>query len=194
MPGRSIPWRPACWSIGVGRATRLLRFLGDLPKTYEGTMRLGEETTTLDAEGEVTRRASRRRSRTLRSPAPWRRSWGTRMQTPPAYTAVKVGGRKLYEAAREGEALEAAPRPVHVDVFESDRTQRRRRRLPRGLRRRDVRSRAGGRRGGCARVRRAPHPSAAHRHRFVLGGATPSRPTNPGHRCPSRRRWRICPG
>ncbi len=38
--------------VGVGRATRLLRFLGDLPKTYEGTMRLGEETTTLDAEGD----------------------------------------------------------------------------------------------------------------------------------------------
>ena len=41
--------------MGVGRATRLLRFLGDLPKVYEGTMRLGVETTTLDADGEVTR-------------------------------------------------------------------------------------------------------------------------------------------
>ncbi len=40
--------------LGVGRATRLLRFLGDLPKTYEGTARLGVETTTLDADGEVT--------------------------------------------------------------------------------------------------------------------------------------------
>src|SRR6266702_4675638 len=44
--------------IGVGRATRLLRFLGDLPKTYLGTMRLGVETTTLDADGEVVRRAA----------------------------------------------------------------------------------------------------------------------------------------
>ena len=40
--------------LGLGRATRLLRFLGDLPKTYEGTFRLGVETTTLDAEGDVT--------------------------------------------------------------------------------------------------------------------------------------------
>src|SRR6266550_9311854 len=39
--------------IGVGRATRLLRFLGELPKTYEGTARLGVETATLDADGEV---------------------------------------------------------------------------------------------------------------------------------------------
>ena len=41
--------------LGVGRATRLLRYLGDLEKTYEGSARLGEETDTLDAEGTVTR-------------------------------------------------------------------------------------------------------------------------------------------
>src|SRR5438876_6412060 len=41
--------------VGVGRATRLLRFLAELPKVYEGTGRLGVETTTLDAEGEVVR-------------------------------------------------------------------------------------------------------------------------------------------
>ena len=41
--------------MGVGRATRLLRFLGDLPKTYEGSMRLGVETDTLDADGVITR-------------------------------------------------------------------------------------------------------------------------------------------
>ena len=49
--------------LGVGRATRLLRFLGDLPKTYEGTARLGVETTTLDADGEVTVGASGRGER-----------------------------------------------------------------------------------------------------------------------------------
>ncbi len=43
---------------------------------------------------------------------------GESMQTPPAYSAVKVGGRRLYEAAREGEVLEAPARPVHVDVFD----------------------------------------------------------------------------
>ena len=43
---------------------------------------------------------------------------GDSMQTPPAYSAVKVGGRKLYEAARKGEHLEAAARPIHVEVFE----------------------------------------------------------------------------
>src|ERR671910_1466950 len=44
--------------LGVGRATRLLRFLGDLPKTYEGTLRLGVETDTLDADGDVIRESA----------------------------------------------------------------------------------------------------------------------------------------
>jgi tRNA pseudouridine55 synthase len=103
--------------IGVGRATRLLRFLGDLPKTYEGTMRLGVETTTLDAEGEVVAgspvTASEDEVR-----AAMRALVGESSQRPPAYSAVKVGGRKLYEAARAGEQLEAEPRRIRVDAFE----------------------------------------------------------------------------
>jgi tRNA pseudouridine55 synthase len=103
--------------IGVGRATRLLRFLGDLPKTYEGTMRLGVDTTTLDAEGEVVARspvtASEENVR-----AAMHALVGESSQRPPAYSAVKVGGRKLYEAARAGERLEGEPRPIRVDAFE----------------------------------------------------------------------------
>ena len=102
--------------IGVGRATRLLRFFGDLPKRYEGTARLGVETDTLDAEGEVTAT-----SQVTATREDVRRAFaalvGTSEQRPPAYSAVKVGGRKLYEAARAGEALEAAPRTIRVDRF-----------------------------------------------------------------------------
>jgi len=43
---------------------------------------------------------------------------GVSMQRPPAYSAVKVGGRRLYQAAREGEVVEAAPRPIRVDAFD----------------------------------------------------------------------------
>ena len=103
--------------IGVGRATRLLRFLGELPKTYEGTMRLGVETTTLDADGEVIAEspvtASEEEVR-----AAMRALLGESLQRPPAYSAVRVGGRRLYEAARAGEQLEAEPRPIRVDAFE----------------------------------------------------------------------------
>jgi tRNA pseudouridine55 synthase len=103
--------------LGVGRATRLLRFLGDLSKTYEGTALLGVETTTLDAEGEVT--SERPVTATEDGIAAAMAALvGSSLQTPPAYSAVKVGGRKLYEAARRGELLEAAPRPIHVDAFE----------------------------------------------------------------------------
>lgn len=94
--------------MGVGRATRLLRFLGELPKTYEATMRLGVETTTLDSDGEVVRSApvsvdDDRLAEVVGALV------GESMQRPPAYSAVKVGGRKLYEAARKGEVLEAPP-------------------------------------------------------------------------------------
>jgi tRNA pseudouridine55 synthase len=103
--------------IGVGRATRLLRFLGDLPKTYEGTLRLGVETDTLDADGEVVRERAVDATRAQVADA-MGTLVGESLQRPPAYSAVKVGGRKLYEAAREGEPLEARPRPIRVDAFD----------------------------------------------------------------------------
>lgn len=103
--------------IGVGRATRLLRFLGALPKTYEGTMRLGIETTTLDADGDVVRHTTVD-SGEKDVQAGMLALLGESLQRPPAYSAVKVGGRKLYEAAREGERLEAEPRPIRVDAFD----------------------------------------------------------------------------
>jgi tRNA pseudouridine55 synthase len=103
--------------LGVGRATRLLRYLGDLPKTYAAAGRLGEETDTLDADGEIVRTAP-----VDVSLAEVERACaslvGESMQTPPAYSAVKVGGRRLYEAARKGEVLEAPARPIRVDAFD----------------------------------------------------------------------------
>lgn len=104
--------------IGVGRATRLLRFLGELPKTYEGTFLLGVETDTLDAEGAEVGRASvdgldldavRGAAAAL---------VGTSLQIPPAYSAVKVNGEKLYDAARKGRELTAEARSVRVDRFD----------------------------------------------------------------------------
>jgi tRNA pseudouridine55 synthase len=103
--------------LGVGRATRLLRFLSGFPKTYLGRAQLGVETTTLDADGGVTRESPVTASEARVRDA-MRSLVGHSMQVPPAFSAVKVGGRKLYEAARRGEQLEAAPRPIRVDRFE----------------------------------------------------------------------------
>jgi tRNA pseudouridine55 synthase len=104
--------------MGVGRATRLLRFLGDLPKVYEGTFRLGIETTTLDADGEVVREAPADGIGDGAIREAMAAKLGAGAQTPPAFSAVKVGGRKLYEAARKGERLEASARIVRVDRFD----------------------------------------------------------------------------
>lgn len=103
--------------VGVGRATRLLRFFGDLDKEYEGTGRLGEVTDTLDAEGTVLRTAP-----VVVSEGEVREAMvsltGQIDQRPPAYSAVKVGGRRLYRAARAGHEVEAAPRNVRVEAFD----------------------------------------------------------------------------
>jgi tRNA pseudouridine55 synthase len=103
--------------VGVGRATRLLRFLGDLPKTYAARIRLGVETTTLDADGDVVRESPVRSSEAELGEVMAGLVGGS-LQVPPAFSAVKVGGRKLYEAARSGERLEAPARPIRVDRFE----------------------------------------------------------------------------
>jgi tRNA pseudouridine55 synthase len=108
--------------MGVGRATRLLRFLGYLPKVYEGTGLLGVETDTLDAEGDVVRRSPVQvTEQEVR--AAMEGFVGDIEQVPPAYSAVKVGGRKLYAAARQGRVVEAPPRKVHVEAFVLDRLE-----------------------------------------------------------------------
>jgi tRNA pseudouridine55 synthase len=103
--------------IGVGRATRLLRFLGDMPKVYEGSGVLGVETNTLDADGEVIRESPvAATDRELRDAMA--ALTGEILQAPPAYSAVKVGGERLYKAARRGEPVEASARRVRVDSFD----------------------------------------------------------------------------
>ncbi|HEV8065682.1 MAG TPA: tRNA pseudouridine(55) synthase TruB, partial [Acidimicrobiales bacterium] len=106
--------------LGIGRATRLLRFATMLTKTYVGEVVLGVATNTLDASGEVTERcdmadvdleAVRMAALSLT---------GRLEQIPPMVSAVKVGGRRLHELAREGVEIERQPRPVEVhryDVF-----------------------------------------------------------------------------
>jgi tRNA pseudouridine55 synthase len=106
--------------LGVGRATRLLRYLSGLDKEYEGTGVLGVETDTLDADGEVVRTApvDVRRDALEKAMSSF---VGEIDQVPPAYSAVKVGGERMYKAARRGEAVEAEPRHVRVDAFELSR-------------------------------------------------------------------------
>ena len=104
--------------LGIGRATRLLRFLTELPKSYEAEIVLGVETDTLDASGQVTARhdmdtVSEERARRAAAALT-----GDILQVPPMVSAVKVGGRRLHELARAGIEVEREARPVTVHRFD----------------------------------------------------------------------------
>ena len=108
--------------LGVGRVTRLLRFLTALGKSYVGEVVLGVETSTLDAAGEVTARHDMA-GVTLDEVRTASRSFmGEIQQIPPMVSAVKVGGRRLHELARAGEVVERAPRPVTIGRIDVDST------------------------------------------------------------------------
>ena len=100
--------------LGVGRATRLLRFLTPLPKKYVGELVLGAETTTLDASGEVTAVHDMSEVTPQQVSEAASRFVGHIMQVPPMVSAIKIGGRRLHELARKGIEVERDPRPVTV--------------------------------------------------------------------------------
>jgi tRNA pseudouridine55 synthase len=101
--------------IGVGRATRLLRFVEDTEKEYRAVAVFGLTTTTLDADGEVTgeRDATALTEEAVRERLP--AFVGEILQVPPMLSAIKVGGEALYRKARRGEEVERAARPVRVE-------------------------------------------------------------------------------
>lgn len=106
--------------LGVGRATKLLRFLSPLGKAYVGELVLGTETSTLDAAGEVT--ATHHMDHvTLGDVQEAARSFvGDIEQIPPMVSAVKVGGKRLHELARQGIEVEREARPVTIRALDVD--------------------------------------------------------------------------
>lgn len=104
--GTLDPFATGLLLVLVGRLTRAQRFLMELPKTYRTVARLGWRSDTGDRDGEL--------ERTGRVPERLEIPTGRLMQRPPAYSAVRVGGERLYERARRGEAVEGEARPVVV--------------------------------------------------------------------------------
>ena len=100
--------------LGVGRATRLLRFLTALGKSYVGEVVLGTTTSTLDAAGEITGTFDMAGIGLDEVRVVATRFVGTIQQIPPMVSAVKVDGRRLHELAREGIEVERKPRPVTI--------------------------------------------------------------------------------
>ena len=107
--------------LGVEGATRLLTFIVGLDKTYEATIRLGVATDTDDAEGVETARAD---AAALAAVTPERIAAGVAAltgrisQVPSTVSAIKVGGRRAYDLAREGAEVELKAREVTVSRFE----------------------------------------------------------------------------
>jgi tRNA pseudouridine55 synthase len=100
--------------VGLGRATRLLRYLQEAGKEYRGRVVFGVATDTLDASGAVLERTEMAVTRDEVDLAA-RAFVGDIEQVPPMVSALKVGGRRLYEMARAGEEVERAARPVRID-------------------------------------------------------------------------------
>ena len=105
--------------IAVGKATRMVEFMQDEGKVYEGEITLGYSTTTEDASGEVVAETP------VLSPLDEKlvdeaiaSLTGPITQIPPMYSAVKVNGRKLYEYARAGQEVERSERQVTIYSFE----------------------------------------------------------------------------
>ena len=99
--------------LGVGLGTKLLQFVTGADKTYVGEMVLGVETSTLDAAGEVT--ATFEMSVDAQQVEDAAKAFvGSLLQVPPMVSAVRVGGKRLHELARQGKVVEREPRPVTV--------------------------------------------------------------------------------
>ncbi|MDE3132508.1 MAG: tRNA pseudouridine(55) synthase TruB [Acidobacteriota bacterium] len=112
--GTLDPFATGLLIVLVGRATKVQRFVMALPKRYEVTARFGAVSTTGDPEGQITV-TGRVPSGDLALPT------GAIRQRPPAYSAVKIKGRRAYKLARAGESFELPEREVTLYRFEETR-------------------------------------------------------------------------
>lgn len=109
--------------IGVGNATRLIRFMGEMDKTYSCEIVFGTSTHTLDDSGDITARFEMdpididRAREVIAS-----HFVGDIMQVPPMVSALRVDGVRLHQMAREGIEIDRAPRPITVHEFSVEAT------------------------------------------------------------------------
>jgi len=104
--------------IGVDRATKILGLLTATSKSYAATIRLGQTTSTEDAEGELLQSVSAEHVTKEAIAAAIAGLRGEINQVPSAVSAIKVGGRRAYRLVREGHDVELEARPVRIDRFE----------------------------------------------------------------------------
>ena len=105
--------------LGINKATRLLTWITDHSKRYEAQVRFGVETTTEDAEGEVTSTKGCEGLDNEEIEAVLSRFRGTISQVPSAVSAIKVNGKRAYARVRAGEDVKLEPREVEISLLEA---------------------------------------------------------------------------
>ena len=104
--------------VAIGPATRFLQYLPLEPKEYDAEVTFGRETTTQDGEGEVVAEKPVPQDLAAALEIVLPKFSGLIQQIPPMYSAVKKGGRALYEYARQGKEVERTPRTIHIEKIE----------------------------------------------------------------------------
>jgi tRNA pseudouridine55 synthase len=118
--GTLDPLATGCLPIALGEATKTVSFAMDGRKVYRFTVTWGAETDTDDSEGKVIATSPKRpREAEIEAALPGFR--GTILQTPPAYSAIKVEGERAYDLARDGEEVSLMAR--EIDVYRLDLTE-----------------------------------------------------------------------
>jgi tRNA pseudouridine55 synthase len=103
--------------IALGEATKTVPYVQDGAKVYRFTVSWGEERSTDDLEGEVTKSSLERPDeQAIRALLP--KYTGVIMQTPPQFSAIKIAGERAYDLAREGEAVDIPAREVEIGRFD----------------------------------------------------------------------------
>ena len=173
--------------IALGEATKTVPFVMDGRKEYRFTLRFGEARSTEDGEGEVTATSDVRPDRRgdPRRPAGF---MGDIEQMPPAFSALKIDGKRAYDLARAGEAVELKPRTVMIERLELLGAARRGPCRFRGrLRQGHLYPVARPRSGAGAGHRRTPVGAASDRRRAVPRGGGHFASQTGGPRAYSRR-------
>jgi len=116
--GTLDPFATGLLIVGVGRdATKKLDEFKNMPKTYIATLKLGATSTTFDPEGEVTITTHDSYNMTQKNIEKVLQSFiGKQQQTPPMFSAKKVGGKKLYDLARKG--IEIERQPCEIEIYD----------------------------------------------------------------------------
>ena len=104
--------------VGIERATKILGLLTATDKSYSATIRLGQTTSTEDAEGEVLQTVSADGVTDAQIGEAVATLRGEIAQVPSAVSAIKVGGKRAYQLAREGQVVELAARTIRIDRFD----------------------------------------------------------------------------